>query len=688
MIPLILRDFLYVNYFIKVYLILLCGLFGQNIRVTTESGKPLPYTFITHINSGKWVQSNENGYVQIHFSISSGDSIQFYRFGYHTEIHQWPLNNNQIILNPNPFQMKTVFSVGGKVRSNIFSFNQQSIKSVPLSGVVNHEKVLETLPGLSIRTFGGPGSISSISINGGPTSQTQVKIGEFDLTNIQTGMADLSQLPYPFIESATLISSGEDLEGSGSQNGTLSLLPWNRKNSIVISSGSFGHSSFHTTFSLSGAKHQASFLFGNRHELGNFPVQWKDESFLRTNNHFNQTFGAFQSKGMIRKNMYLQTIGLFSSQDRGVPGLVWSPSLAAHQDELNLLGITMGWMNPFGDGKIRGMIRQSNETYADPTYNIQTNHKVSSKLFSINQKVYLTPKITSTLAGEFNSQSLLSSIYSHSRESYVGKIGLDWNLAHSLEIKSSFRQDYSENIYNESTQKISVHYSPKMSLLNSIRILSSTHFRFPTFNDLYWEPGGNPDLQPENGNQQSIDFHFSQSKFGQLQIHYFISETHNLIQWVPLLTYWQPKNISYANRSGWTAKWNWAYQSIKTHLSYSSIYTNNEENDKPLRYAPSQLWTLTLDWNPSSWLFHTQIHGASSMISTYSWPEDIIIPSHQLLSGSIGKSFMMPWVEILTVLSIDNATNIQYESSKGYPEAGRSFRFTLTLNQKKKGNQS
>lgn len=688
MIPLILRDFLYVKYFIKVCLIVLCGLFGQQIRVTTESGKPLPYTFITHNNSYQWFQSNENGYVNIHFSISPGDSIQFYRFGYHTELRQWPLNNNQIVLIPNPVQMKTIFSIGGNVQSKIVSFNHQSVKSVPLSGVVNHGKILETLPGLSIRTFGGPGSISSISINGGPTSQTRVKVGEFDLTNIQTGMADLSQLPYPFIESATLISSGENLEGSGSQNGTLSLSPWSHNNSFVVSSGSFGHSSFHTTLSFSGVKHQASFLFGNRHELGNFPVQWKDESFLRTNNHFNQSFGAFQSKGMINKHMYLQTIGLFSSQDRGVPGLVWSPSLAAHQDELKLLGITMGWMNPFGDGKIRAMIRHSNETYSDPTYNIQTNHKVSSNLLSINQKVHLTQQVTSLLAGEFNSQSLLSSVYSHSRKSFVGKIGLDWNLAQSLQIKPSIRHDYSENLYNESTQRFSVHYSRKRSLFKSIRILSSTHFRFPTFNDLYWEPGGNHDLQPENGNQQSIDLHFSQSKLGQLQFHYFKSETNNLIQWVPLLTYWQPKNISHANRSGWTTKWNWAYKTIKTHFSYSSIHSNNEENDKPLRYAPSQLWTFTTEWTPKEWHFHGQIHGASSMVSTYSWPEDIIIPSHQILSGSIGKSFHTQWFQYITTLFVDNVTNIQYESSKGYPEAGRSFRFTLTLKQKKKGNQS
>jgi len=677
-------DHLHYKYFIKVCLVLHCGLFGREIRVLTEMGTPISYTFITHNNSGQWCQTDENGYAYIHFSISSGDSLQFYRFGYHKELRQWPLYTRQIILISNPLQMKTIFSLGGKAQSKNLSFNQQSIKSVPLSGVVNHGKLLETLPGLSIRTFGGPGSISSISINSGPTSQTRVKVGKFDLTNIQTGMTDLSQLPLPFIESATLMSSGEKLDGSGSQNGSISLTPWTQNNSIVISSGSFGHSSFHTTLSLSRGKHQTSILFGNRHELGNFLVQWKDESFLRVNNHFNQSFGSFQTKGMIHKHMYFQAIGLFSSQDRGVPGLVWSPSLAAHQDELKLFGVTMGWMNPFGDGNIRTMVRHSNETYSDPTYNIRTNHEVFSQLFSIDQKLQLTQQLTSILGSEFNNQSLSSSVYSHSRKSFVGKVEFDWNPTQSLHIKPSYRNDYSENLYNESTQGISVHYSPNIYLLNFIRILNSTHFRYPTFNDLYWEPGGNLDLLPENGKQQSIDFHFSQSKFGQLQFHYFTSETHDLIQWVPMLTYWQPKNIAHANRDGWTTRWIWKYQKIKTHLSYSFINSKNKENGKPLRYSPSRLWTFSLDWAPSSWLIHGQIHGSSSIISAYSWPDDIIIPSYQLYSGSIGKSFNTQWFEYLTTFSVDNATNIQYESSKGYPEAGRSFRFTLTFKQKKK----
>lgn len=683
-IPLILRDYLTYKYLLILSLIHSFNLFGRQILVTTETRQPLPYTFITHIQSGKWSQTDEYGQANISFNIMLGDSIRISRYGYHTRTLVWPDMNPHILLKVNPLQMKSVLAKGNIHPLSEKYFYQHSIEKNFLSGVENHKNILHSLPGLSLRTFGGPGSISSISINGGPTSQTRVKIGDFDLTNIQTGMTDLSQLPYPFIQSATLILPGDRLSGSGSQNGSISLKIWDHRSAISMSSGSYGHTSFHTTLSQSGEKNKSSLLIGTQNDIGNFPVQWKDESFFRENNQFSQSYGAFQSKGMIHNKIYYQLLGLFSTQSRGVPGLIWSPSSAHHQDDLQLIGTTLGWVSSYGDGKIQGLIRRSNETYIDPIYNVSSTHFVSSTSISLDQHIRMTPKLTSVIEGEIHQQDLSSTVYSKNRHSMMGMISFNWDPIQSFSFKPSYRRDYSSHLYDESTYGIIFTHSPSIKWIQSFRFNSSTHFRYPTFNDLYWEPGGNPDLNPESGIQHSFDAHVKPTRFGQLQIHLFSSETNDLIQWIPILTYWQPKNISQANRRGWTARWLWNIDSFKTLFTYSHIKTENKENKKQLRYAPNELWTLSFDWNPGFWHIHGQIHGTSSMISSYSWPEDIFISSHTLVSGSVGKTFKTSWINIISVLSVDNATNVQYESSKGYPEAGRSFRFTLTLQQKGK----
>ena len=91
------------------------------------------------------------------------------------------------------------------------------------------------MPGVRVKTLGGPGSISTVSINGGPTSQTKVTLNGFDLSSMQTGVTDLSQLPTAFIDEARIITSGHKLMRSGSQNGVLELNTWKPNNSLSFS---------------------------------------------------------------------------------------------------------------------------------------------------------------------------------------------------------------------------------------------------------------------------------------------------------------------------------------------------------------------------------------------------------------------------------------------------------------------
>ena len=47
----------------------------------------------------------------------------------------------------------------------------------------------------------------------------------------------------------------------------------------------------------------------------------------------------------------------------------------------------------------------------------------------------------------------------------------------------------------------------------SLRGAYSTNYRLPTFNDLYWEPGGNPELKPEFSSSGEIGLDFQLKNF-------------------------------------------------------------------------------------------------------------------------------------------------------------------------------
>ncbi|MFN8167076.1 MAG: TonB-dependent receptor [Bacteroidia bacterium] len=60
-------------------------------------------------------------------------------------------------------------------------------------------------------------------------------------------------------------------------------------------------------------------------------------------------------------------------------------------------------------------------------------------------------------------------------------------------------------------------------------------FRLPTVNDLYWIPGGNPDLLPETGTTGEIGLHLlnTQLSMQRSSVAYFDKHINNWIAWVP-----------------------------------------------------------------------------------------------------------------------------------------------------------
>lgn len=80
--------------------------------------------------------------------------------------------------------------------------------------------------------------------------------------------------------------------------------------------------------------------------------------------------------------------------------------------------------------------------------------------------------------------------------------------------------------------------------------IHSRNYRFPTLNDLYFQPGGNPDLQPEHGFTYDGGVSFAFAKEGRYAVHgeatWFDSYIDDWILWIPLggkQDFWTPKNL-------------------------------------------------------------------------------------------------------------------------------------------------
>ena len=135
------------------------------------------------------------------------------------------------------------------------------------------------------------------------------------------------------------------------------------------------------------------------------------------------------------------------------------------------------------------------------------------------------------------------------------------------------------------------------------RFSISKNFRAPTFNDLYWQQGGNPDLKPENSIQAEMS-HQLKYKIWKLGITPYYMHIKDNIVWVNQNgSVWSPKNIRNVDAYGLetdlsldkkTGKHQWS-----ARLSYAYTKSIDLENNKQMMYVPLHKLNLNADYRYS-----------------------------------------------------------------------------------------
>jgi len=143
-------------------------------------------------------------------------------------------------------------------------------------------------------------------------------------------------------------------------------------------------------------------------------------------------------------------------------------------------------------------------------------------------------------------------------------------------------------------------------------------------NDLYYQPGGNPDLKPERSFDQEVGMHFSTGKRGlsfSQDVMAYMSQVQNWIMWQYKLKGFSPANIEKVDVKGIETNATLSYTSGKQAYKISSGYALTHSRDmgktisesdasfgKQLPYIPVHSanamlylmrnnWSLTYIWN-------------------------------------------------------------------------------------------
>ena len=228
----------------------------------------------------------------------------------------------------------------------------------------------------------------------------------------------------------------------------------------------------------------------------------------------------------------------------------------------------------------------------------------------------------------------------------------------------------------------------------SVYLSYMQNFRAPSFNALYWQPGGNPDLNPENayGWEGGLDYLLGGDNLSLRQaLALYQNDVQNQIVWLPDENgAWRPQNFRRVRARGmeWESRLISALfpMELLTRLTYNHTVKSAPDNaqDKTagnvLPYHPQWTFYGNIIFTPGQWRVSLDYIFNAFAYTTIANDNNNFIPSFHIINGSISRTLYYQRRQFILAIQINNAFNTPYQTQKGYPMPGRYAGLAIAMN--------
>lgn len=429
-------------------------------------------------------------------------------------------------------------------------------EEITKSGAKNIGEVIEEETGLTVKSYGTLGSVTTVSMRGSTASQVLVLIDGHRMNCPRNGDVDLSEFPMlDAIERIEIVRGpASALYGSGAIGGVINIITKEPSKKPTFSyETSYGtHKTFINKFThgakikkfgyfLSGGQYQSrghrlNSIYDAHDIFGKLTYDLTDWSKLSYSmGYYNGEAGSPETKTINDPdNRY--------HRQRAWGDLMWEARFRK-EDKFSIKGYGT-------DNDLRYYEKTADSLHKDDTYGGEIQHTV---------KIGERNKVTMGMdVHEDRMDSTLSQNHDQTLQAYW--IQNEIKILEPLTLTVGGRWDYHPAFGTEGSPKASILY--KVTKKTILRASGGRAYRAPTLNDLYWyQPPtppwggmfGNPDLKPEKGWawDMGIDQQIGKNFFGKLT--FFRREMDDLIIWQaddpnnPWTSDWRPQNVDKAH---------------------------------------------------------------------------------------------------------------------------------------------
>ncbi len=559
-----------------------------------------------------------------------------------------------------------------------------------------------------IKTY-GPGGTSTASFRGTTASHTLVLWNGFQLNAPTLGQVDFSTIPVFLVDDISLNWGSGTSNNSGGLGGTVNIDNTHHFGDGFLLDLKQTYGSFNTLGSfITVGNYGKKFSFrvkayrnssDNDYEYNNIGVFPAPQRMKQRNAEF-VDYGVMPEVSFMLKNSVVSASSWNQWNDRNLPPIMTNANNKNFEEwtkdsfSRNFLSFKTFWNT--GSLQLKSAAFIENQRYFLEVRNPVTNGYVTGinsenhalvlhQIANVEQQLYQNWMLKAKL--QWDNERVRSNNYEGQKRrnllsAYAAVDGEPFNCA---KLSLTARYDLTDGKPMGLFPTATFSYQLPFYKAASFTLGYSHNYRNPSLNDLYWYPGGNPDLLPEDGRTVDLALKYGLQKGPfklDLRTGGYLSRVKNWIQWKPsFYRYWVPENVAMVFARGIEnhADVSFVRGDWKASLSGNYVFTvTTDESEtaqllgisgKQLIYIPRHHGNLFVDTRWKTWNMSYTLEATGSRSTSYADEETYPLRAYCLHHVAVGKQIKKLRIE----LRCNNLTNKEYQNVIWRAMPGRSF---------------
>lgn len=293
--------------------------------------------------------------------------------------------------------------------------------------------------------------------------------------------------------------------------------------------------------------------------------------------------------------------------------------------------------------------------------------------------------------------------YDNSRMELSGSVSAKWQPTERLGMSVVVRED----VYGDKRAPVipAFFIDGVVSQRGNVVVKGSVsrNYRFPSLNDLYFLPGGNPNLKSEHGFTYDAGVSAETGKKGVLAVsgsaNWSDSHIDDWIIWLPTTKgFFSPRNVKKVHAygveltgnavvqpaEGWVADVSGTYAWTPSINEGEPMSPADQSVGKQLPYVPVHSATVTgrLTWRRWSFLYKWCYYSERYTMSSNDYTITGHLPEYFMSNVSVEKGLVFNRVDVQLKLAVNNLFNEDYLSVLSRPMPGINFEFFIGITPK------